>query len=370
MSGLPRMFELPKRVSLSTQAATSIRQAIQEGSWMEHLPSERRLCELFRVSRPTIRAALHILASEGLLDIHQGRKNRILAREAPRQAPASRLVGLVTHEPVSQLSQTAYHSISEMRTHLAGHGFATEILVIPPTGSRTQRLKVESFLRENRVFCCVLSSVSKDVQQWFSESSIPALVLGSCHPDITLPSLGVDFRSVCRHAAGEFLRRGHRRMALIIPNTGIAGDLESEQGFKEGVSLSSARDEATALVVRHKGTAQNITNKLDLLFNSPRPPTALLVAKPWYVFAVIIYLLKHGIAVPDTVSLIARDSDKVFASVNPAISHYLFENDAFVHPLIRMMLKLVSQGALPPKPTLVFPTFFEGDTVKQPPRRV
>ena len=360
------MFELPKRVSLSVQTAASIRKAIEEGAWVEFLPSERRLCDMFKVSRPTIRTALHMLAKDGWLEIRQGRRNRLLTRQAQSAAPANRLVGLVTHEPVSQMSLTAYHGISEMRAHLAEHGFATEILVCPPGGARTQRRKLENFVRQNRVFCCVLMSVSKDLQQWFGQNSVPALVLGSCHADVRLPSLDVDHRAACRHAAGIFLRKGHRRMALVIPNSGVAGDLASEEGFKEGVEQGSSSTEATALVVRHNGTAQNITSKLDALFNSANPPTALLVAKPWHVFAVIIYLLKRGLSVPDTVSLIARDQDQLFESVIPTISHYKFEGDSFVHLLTRLMLKLVSRETLPPQPTLIFPKFFEGGTVKHP----
>src|SRR5688572_23334916 len=113
MSSSSAPFEIPKRFSLSAQAAGSIRKAIDEGTWIEYLPSERRLCELFQVSRPTIRTALHLLAKEGLLDIRQGRRNRLLAAPRDGHRQQSRLVGLVTHEPVSHVSLTAYQGISE-----------------------------------------------------------------------------------------------------------------------------------------------------------------------------------------------------------------------------------------------------------------
>lgn len=360
------MIDIPKRVSLATQAANTIRKGIANGTWEEYLPSERRLCEMLQVSRPTIRTALHLLAKDGLLEIHQGRRNRLLAQAAPAQKKQNQLVGLVTHEPIAHMSLTAYHGITEMRAHLAEHGFATEIFVCQPGGARAQRRKLEAFVRQNRVFCCVLLSVNLDVQQWFAEHSVPALVLGSCHATVQLPSLDVDYRSVCRHAAGVFLRKGHRRIALVVPNSGVAGDLASEQGFREGMEQRTDRQEMRTLIVRHNGTAQNITAKLDALFNSAHAPTALLVAKPSHVFAVIIYLLKRGLSVPDTVSLISRDHDHIFETVNPLISHYQLADDAFVHRLSRLMLKLVSQGSLTPEPSLIFPKFFEGSTVKTP----
>lgn len=75
-------FEIPKRNSLAAQSADSIRKAIEEGTWREYLPSERRLCEMLRVSRPTIRTALRLLAEGGWLEIRQGRRNRLLNRSS------------------------------------------------------------------------------------------------------------------------------------------------------------------------------------------------------------------------------------------------------------------------------------------------
>lgn len=358
-------FDIPKRRSLAAQAADSIGKAIAAGTWREYLPSERRLCEMLRVSRPTIRTALRMLAETGLLEIRQGRRNRLLtrpSRQAPR--PQSRLIGLVTPEPFSHMSITTYQIISEMRAHLSEHGFSTEVLVCQAHSARAQRSKLEEFVRQNRVLCCVLLSVSKDLQQWFPAHSVPALVLGSCHDEVKLPSLDMDYRSVCRHAGGIFLSKGHRRMALVVPHSGVAGDLASETGFMESIQLNHHID-ARASIVRHNGTAQSISTKLDALFNSAHAPTALLVAKPQHVFIVILYLLKRGLTVPDTVSFIARDHDHIFETVSPPIAHYTLQEDTFAHRLSRLMLQMLNHSNLEPVPNLIFPKYFAGGTVKQ-----
>ncbi len=362
MSSLPRPFEIPKRLSLAAQAAGTVRKAIHEGVWKDYVPSERRLCQMLQVSRPTLRTALHQLAKEGLIEISQGRRNRLLHQGA-REQVQNHLVALVTHEPLSHMSQTAYESISEMRAHLAEQGFATEVLVCHARSPAAQCQKLATFVRQNRVFCCVLLSVSKELQHWAAESRVPALVLGSCHPEIELPSLDVDYRSVCRHAAGLLLGKGHRRIALVVPNSGVAGDLASERGFTEAVSQSPHPD-ARAFLVRHNGTARSITTKLDSLFNSASPPTALLVAKPQHVFIVIIYLLKRGLSVPDTVSLIARDQDHIFEKVSPPIAHYSYRGNGLVHRLSRLMLQMVNHGSLPVEHNLVLPELAAGGTVR------
>jgi DNA-binding LacI/PurR family transcriptional regulator len=221
----------------------------------------------------------------------------------------------VTPEPVAQMPFATYRGVSEMRTHLAEQGFATEALVCPPGSPRLQRRKLEEFFRQTRVSCCVLLSVSRTIQQWFDQNRMPALVLGSCHPGVRLPSIDFDYRTICRHAAGILLARGHRRLALVVPDSGAAGDLASEQGFREAADRRTGGDVAHVTIVRHNGTAQQVTHKLDSLFRSPHPPTALLVAKTQHVFVVLMYLLRRGLQVPDAVSFIARDHDPAFVNV-------------------------------------------------------
>lgn len=359
-------IDIPKRISLADQAAAGIRKAIEEGAWADYLPSERRLCEIFQVSRPTIRSALRSLSKSGWFDIRQGRRTRLLPQHRRAAAAPSRLIGLIMQEDISHVTPSSYQLVSKMQALLAEHGFSVEILVCQAASPRAQRRKLESFLRQYRVACCVLLSVSTNLKRWFAERNFPALVLGSCDASVQLPSIDIDFRSICRHAAGVFLRHGHRRIALVLPNTHIGGDLASEQGFEEAVAQwnLTAKEPARALIVHHNGTAQNITSRLDALFNTPHAPTGILVVKPLYVYVVIIYLLQRGLSVPNTVSLIARDQDHVFEMVNPPITHYKYQSDVFVHRLIRLTLKLINQGSLKPEASLLFPDFVKGGTCK------
>jgi GntR family transcriptional regulator, transcriptional repressor for pyruvate dehydrogenase complex len=62
----------PKKVS--TQIAEQIRTSVLAGEFNpgEKLPPERELAEMFGVSRPSVREALNILASSGLVETYQG----------------------------------------------------------------------------------------------------------------------------------------------------------------------------------------------------------------------------------------------------------------------------------------------------------
>jgi DNA-binding LacI/PurR family transcriptional regulator len=255
-----------------------------------------------------------------------------------------------------------------MQAQLIENGFAVKIFVCPATGGRKQRGKLEAFIRQYKVSCCVLLSMSTNLKRWFVETSFPALVLGSCNPSIALPSIDMDFRSICRHAAGVFLRNGHRRIAIVIPETHVDGDIASEEGFQEGVEKwnLTSRDPAQAIIVHHNGEAKNLTNRLDMLFNRPNAPTALLIVKPLFIYVVIVYLLRRGLSVPHTVSLISRDSDQLFEKLDPAISHYHYHKDVFAHRATRLAVRVANHGALKTKPSLIFPAFIKCGTYGPP----
>ncbi len=69
-------FKQVKRARLYEEVADQIKQAIFDGLLQpgDSLPSERELCQMFGVGRPTIREALRILSIMGLIDIGTGVK--------------------------------------------------------------------------------------------------------------------------------------------------------------------------------------------------------------------------------------------------------------------------------------------------------
>src|SRR6188474_724337 len=104
MNSAPHMLDLPQRHFLSSQCADAIRKAIANAVWSEFLPGERQLSETFKVSRPTIRTALRRLADEKLISIRHGRRIKLLQRAQNGTVPPSRLVLLVSLEPLLRAS--------------------------------------------------------------------------------------------------------------------------------------------------------------------------------------------------------------------------------------------------------------------------
>lgn len=355
-------FEIPQRILLSSQVADALRKALNRGQWTKVLPSERQLGEQFHVSRPTVRAALHILAKEKRITASKGQRPRIVSPQITSPPGHSGKVLLVTHELLSHFSASVYQGISEMQTYLSKHGLSCELFVCNRRGLATQLRKLEKHIKLNGITCCVLATAQKEVQEWFASKALPALVLGSCHPSVSLPSFDVEHRSVSRHAAGILLSKGHERLALIVPASQGPGDKASVQGFLEAFKLSPVT--FTPKIVYHDGSASNISKQVNALFKSAHPPTGLIVTNSKCVLMVLVQLLRKGILVPENVSLIARDQDAVFNELTPRIAHYAFDINTYTKRLARLILHLVNQKQLPLEPNLIFPQFMPGGTVQ------
>lgn len=83
----------PKK--MSAQIADQIRSSILTAVFSpgQKLPPERELAELFKVSRPTVREALNMLAAAGLLETHQGGGSVVKSlMESANGSPLSELI--------------------------------------------------------------------------------------------------------------------------------------------------------------------------------------------------------------------------------------------------------------------------------------
>ncbi len=360
------MLELPKRASLIPQIAETLRQAISEGLWQECLPGERELADRFQVSRPTLREALKLLQREGIVDVVHGKRRRILLKVQHPRRSSRNVVAAITQDPPHLMAPLTIFYMNELRKHIQEAGLQLEILTDRRLNSSKPEKLLEGKVRDEKVACWILLSVTQQIQSWFDQRGLPALVVGSCYPEIAIPSLDIDYRAICRHAVGEFLRKGHRRLAFLTPATKVAGDEASEEGFLTGVADSGHTD-ANATFFRHDGTREDICRKLDRLLRAPARPTGLLISRPFHLLTAFTYLLQKGLSLPGDLSIISRDNDTYLSCLYPDIARYSYRRRHFAQRLARLIIQLATTGSLPKREHRLIPQFHSGTTVAPPP---
>jgi len=352
---------LPQRLSLVTQTVQSLREAIRAGHWRTHLPGERELCAHLQVSRPTLRVALEELQRSGWLVVSHRQRRRIRARPAVRRRAQKKEIAMLSACPLLETPPPMMFVMDVLRDKLAEAGYATKFYVNRACFSAQPVRALDTLVRQNPSAVWLVFGSKEPMQRWFIRQQLPCVVAGSCAPTVALPSVDVDFRATCRHAGGVLLRKGHRRLALVLPQDAYGGDVMSEEGLRE--ALASMHGVAQLRVLRHDGTAAHLCSLLDEALRSPKPPTAFLVARAPHVLAVMMHLLRRGKRIPQDVAVISRDNDPFLESTAPLVARYAINQAQFARRLSMAARQLAETGSLPAHAVRLMPKFLPGETV-------
>jgi LacI family transcriptional regulator len=352
--------QFPKRESLVVQTAEILREQISVGTWADALPGERDLAQKLHVSRPTVRAALEQLRREGRIDVAQGQRRRIRGGAKGKTTRATTRAMLLTPSPMHRMSPFVMLWVDELRQHLSDEGFAFDVLVSNAGSLSRPDGALERLTRQFPKTVWILLLSTEAMQRWFVRHELPCVVAGSCFSDVQLPAVDLDLEAVCRHAAGTFQAKGHRHLALLLPESGAAGDVASEKGFLSGVRL---HQEGTARVFRHNETTAGIKSKLQAMLASHPKPTALLVGRTLPTLTAFSYLLNDGRRIPRDIALVARDSDEFLEHLVPVVARYSANPQRFCRSVAKMVL-LVAQGGLTiARQKWIMPDFIKGETI-------
>lgn len=355
------MSKSVQRTSLATQLAGILREEIRSGTWDRSLPGELVLCELFKVSRMTLRTALAELELEGWITAGQGRRRAILQAPGVAESPSpGRSVVLLSPVALPEVTPGALFWMDALRAHLAETGYRFEVHSSLAAYAAQPARALEVLTASLRAAGWVLYLSTEPMQRWFAEQRLPCLIAGSRYPGIVMPALDIDYRALCRHAVGLCLARGRIRLALVIPQPGAAGDIESEKGFLEAASKVP---EAGAQVVRHDGSVQGLCSMVDRLLKRPAPPTAYLVAKPAHALTLVGHLIRRGVRVPDEAVVISRDDEPFLAHMVPAMARYAVDQARFARRASRLIHELLRGGSRQGRVWQLMPRFISGETL-------
>ncbi len=335
------MDSIPKHFSLASQMTTSLRESLRAGTWKDFLPGEFELCRRFQVSRSTMRAALIQLQREGWLKNHQGKRREIVRKRVLESVIApGKLVVMLSPVPLQKMDATTLFWTDSLRDHLAAIGYRLAFQTVLDYQLQRPELALESLVHNLRPAGWVLHWSSTEIQQWFSERGLPCVIVGSRHRHMELSSVDVDHAAICSHAANLLAAKGRRRLALLMPRSGHAGDLESEFGFIEAGKKFKPQGVQT-LVAHHDGSVLGICRALDKLLRGTEPALGILVAKTPHVVTAVTHLLRRGVRMPKDVSLISRDDDPLLENFVPSITRYHVDPVLFARKASRLVVDVV-----------------------------
>jgi DNA-binding LacI/PurR family transcriptional regulator len=356
------MKPLP-RSTLASDAMSALRDAIATGEWQRTLPGELDLCRELRISRATLRSALAGLEREGLIEGGQGKSRRIKIQVRPKfGSTRSRVIVMLSPQPMHRLGTTTLYWLDCLRKDLADAGYCFEVVVNPGLYGSNSARRVERWLAETRVTGLLLYRSTPAMQGWIEKTGCPAVIAGSRAEDIALPAVDIDYASACRHAVGQLRAYGHNHLALLLPRSGLAGDLESERGFREGLE-QTRNPKVSGRVVHHDGTRGSVVSALRALQRQSPLPTGYLVAHAAHALTVVGYLADRGARFRGSTAVISRDDDPILEHVVPSIARYMVDLQRFSQAISKALLLAVSSRGNPCEDLRLLPRFVRGETL-------
>lgn len=361
------MFTSSSRYStLTQQVVRRLEEDIRHGILRESLPGERVLAVRMEVSRRTIRAAVRILRSRRLIRTAQGAPTRILGTPAPPPRRVEmRAIGLLLPKPLEMLKPFT-GVVDILRGLFHQNGLRLDVFYGARYLSPRPAAALRQLVAQSPCDGWILASANHACQSWFQAQGLVTVVAGSSHDGVALPSVDVDMLATSRHAATVLLRRGHRRLALLLERADWAGFRLTEQGFIEGVRQFG--NNATGLVCRHDGHVADLQRVLSRLLRSPAPPTALFIVNPFHYLAVAAILADRGLKVPQDISLLCRDDDACLRYLPVVPSRYSSSALAQAKQLFATLTTAMqSRSERPPsKSLLLIPEFIAGASIGSP----
>lgn len=323
-----------RRQTVAEQAAAHLREGLARGRWRERLPGIARLAAELDVSRDSIQTALQHLETEGLL-VAQGRGR---SRTVSRQGKAARSVGvgilcyLEPHQETPQVSQL----LVQLERHLEAAGF--EVHFAPRTQVELQHnvRRIAQLVQQHPADAWIVVSGSRSLLRWFARQSVPCLALFGRTHGLPVSRIGPDKVPAFVAGTRALVELGHRRIVMVVRQPRrkpVPGNVE--QAFLAELAARGIKTGSYNLPDWVE-TPAGLNTLLEQLF-SVTPPTALIVDETPLLFAVMNYLVRRGIKVPDQVSLLTTDYDASMAWCDPMIAHMRWSEAPVIRSTLRWM---------------------------------
>lgn len=358
------MSRLPQRQALPIQAAGIIEEMISSGEVRDLLPGERTLASELQIGRDTLRAALDILESKGVISSRQHGKRRSVL-DTPKSKPRAntKRVAFLSPKKLLEFPPQLLAEFDTLRELLQKQSYSLELVTPGIFHLQNPQSKLEKLINDHEADVWLLYQCDRKVQQWFFKQNIPTLIRGFSHESVDLPCIDDDWRSAAFHAGNHLKRQGHRRIGLLMPQTKLAGLKATEAGLEEAAQDSS--DPLSIIKMTEKGTLQSVTRALELALRLEDPPTAIVCTRSRHVLTILSTLAAHKLRIPDELSLITLSSEPWFDHLVPSVSHYRSDPIMIARTVARKVIQLAKGEPSSAKTKLLFPEFLDGDSIKK-----
>lgn len=163
------------------------------------------------------------------------------------------------------------------------------------------------------------------------------------HSDI--PSVTVDNILGGKTATNYLIGLGHERIGFITSRFTLT-EREREEGYKQALKEHSIIFDEDLVAVVDEHVCK--TRSLDISFLLEKKPTALFVSNDFKALSVYYFLEKHGIKIPEDISVMGYDNIDITELINPPLTTMKQPIKEMASTAINMLIKIIQGEKIPP----------------------
>ena len=262
------------------------------------------------ISKSMAYRAMKILTERQVLVSHLGRGTFVGPKAANPVAEKAKCIHiLLTHDLFQSSSQSTHGWLAGLAATFPDHSIQFDFIPLHDAEAEVDRLLQQSAAL-GTLSAVALAGCPREVQEQVLLRGVPALVLGSDYSSTRqLASVDADQFENGRLATEYLLKRGCRRIALLMRETWFPGDRRTFEGV--GRALDDVKLGHEALVLRNLSVdpAMLAVDLHRLLKQEPRPDGCICRTT---LFAQAAMQEAHtaGLVVPDDLELIVAGLDR------------------------------------------------------------
>lgn len=326
-------MESLRRQYLVEQTARHLRELLQAGGLVGDLPGLVRLAAELGVSKATLRGAVRMLESEGLVALSaNGRKRLIIRQPAVDRRPVS--IGILLYDALRNENTRIVQLLMDIQNRLAQLGFGCFLSTLDQCAAHHDVGRLSRYVKKAGADAWLVIAGSGELLEWFSQQATPCLAFAGRTRELAIASVRPTTPAAFLDAVRQLIGLGHRRIVFLsrrqtrLPEPSRPVLAFSEELASHGIAVGAYN------LPDWEETGRGLRELLNSLFRVT-PPTALIIEDVRLVQGVLMFLASRKIMVPGQVSLVAADDDPSFAWCQPSMAHITWE----IEPISRRVVR-------------------------------
>ena len=308
----------------------------------QKLTSENQLCQMFQLSRQTIRKALGILEEQGYLIRVRG-SGTYLTNQATGTLGEKKRIALVTTYVDSYIFPKTIQGIENV---FYTNGYSVQVSFTQNHLDREKSILSELIRQEDLAGIIIEATKSGipnpnlDYYRTLINKKIPILFINSYYPELPIPHVALNDKEIAKKAVRYLLEQGHTKIAGLFKLDDGQGHLRYE-GYLEALNEAGKKEDEESVIWVDTIESKNLELSLTRILARIKGCSALLCYNDEIAVSLIGLLKKEGIFVPAQLSVISIDDSESAILSDVSLTSVRHPKEKLGEKAAEYMLKMI-----------------------------